>query len=96
VNTNASRPDQRWAGLTHAGLRHGSFPKIHVAEKTWKHGERGGSRREARLQVDRVLEEEPEVALRAWIVRREQSGGEREESEHRQRRSDPAVRPARN
>jgi hypothetical protein len=37
VNANASRPDQRCAGLIHAGFRHGSLRKIHAALKSWKH-----------------------------------------------------------
>ena len=36
MQANASRPDHRWAGFTHAGLRHGSLRKIHAALKSWK------------------------------------------------------------
>ena len=36
MKRKASRPDQRWAGLTQAGFDHGSFLKIHAAVKSWK------------------------------------------------------------
>src|SRR4051812_1774690 len=52
--------------------------------------DRGGERG---LQVDRVAEEEAEIALGAWLVIREQPRGERDEREREQRRREPAVRP---
>ena len=36
MQTNASRPDQRCTGLTHAGFSHGSLRKIQAAVKSWK------------------------------------------------------------
>jgi hypothetical protein len=38
VKANASRPDQRCAGLIQAGFDQGSFLKIQAAVKSWKHG----------------------------------------------------------
>src|SRR6478672_3294578 len=49
--------------------------------------------REAGLQVDWIAEEEPEVALRARLVIREESGSQREEREGKQGRGKPTVRP---
>ena len=92
VNRNASRPDQRCAGLTQRGFRQGSFPKIHAAEKSWIARERGDNAREAGLEVDRVFEEEAEVALRARIVRGQEAGRQREHREHEQRDGNPSVR----
>ena len=36
MQANARRPDQRWAELIQAGLRHGSLRKIQAALKSWK------------------------------------------------------------
>src|SRR5207245_6881608 len=48
--------------------------------------------REAGLQMDGIAEEETEVALRARVVRREQSRGKRDDGEGRKRCSEPTVR----
>src|SRR6185437_6414859 len=55
--------------------------------------ERDRRRGEAGLEVDRVLEEEAEVAFGAWIMSGEQAGGQREEGKGEERERDPAVRP---
>src|SRR4051812_24877890 len=56
-------------------------------------GEDDHSRRQAGLEMDRVAEEEPEVALRTRVVRRKQAGRQREEREGDERRDEPAGRP---
>src|SRR6185436_4547857 len=54
--------------------------------------ERDRRRGEGCLEVDRVLEEEAEVAFGAWIMVGEQAGGQREEGKSEERERDPAVR----
>src|SRR5262245_61656932 len=49
--------------------------------------------REARLEVDRIAEEKPKVALRPRLVVRQEAGRERDDREREQRRREPAVRP---
>jgi hypothetical protein len=48
--------------------------------------------RERGLEMERILEEQAEVALGARIVRGEQSRGQREQREHQQRQRNPAIR----
>src|SRR6266571_1263666 len=74
-------------------LRPGQLPEDPGRGEQLETGERDSGGREACLQVNRVAEEEAEVALRARLVVREQPGGQREECEGEQRGGYPAVRP---
>ena len=75
------------------GLRPGQLAEDPGGGEELEAGEHDHRGREAGLQVDRILEEEPEVALRARVVVGEQAGGQRDEREGGQRRGEPAVRP---
>src|SRR6266566_4983274 len=71
----------------------GQLPKDPGGREELEAGQNDHRGREAGLQMDRIAEEEPEVALRPRLVIGEQSGSQREDREGEQGSRKPAVRP---
>ena len=75
------------------GLLPGELPEDPRGREDLEARQYRSDSREAGLQVDRVAEEQPKVRLRPRVVSRQDAGGQREERERRDRRSEPCVRP---